>query len=199
MLHVVGTRVLKVSKGDQKGKFIEYFGDFSFDTFSVHTENKTFQLDKTFVIELKGSRQELYVHLDETSLWKEIYTNDKLFTALSKEACVVLDIARNMGGSEAVAESYYSVMKTQRKDGGQDNESIDMRTLIDWSLPPVYQCPQTISNIATIYRKGNGKAKVSGHRAPVFFDKRHRSAGKYSVSKVVDRLVSTKTKFPYFK
>ena len=103
-----------------------------------------------------------------------------------------------MGGSEAIVESYYSVMNSQRKDGGQDNEALDMRTLIDWSLLPVIKCPETVRSIAKIYRSGNAKANISRHRTPIFADKQGRTHGKYKVSKVVDNQLYSTKGLPFF-
>lgn len=42
----------------------------------------------------------------------EIY-NKQVYDSLEREACIFLDVAFNMGGSEAVLESYYSVMTNE--------------------------------------------------------------------------------------
>ena len=90
----------------------------------------------------------------------------------------------NMGETEAIAESYYSVMNTHRNDGGQHNDTLDMRTLIDWCLPPVLKCPKTISEVATMFRTGDTNENVSRHRSPIFSDGLGRASVKYSISKV---------------
>lgn len=74
-------------------------------------------------------------------------------------------------------------MNTQIFDGGQHNETLDMRTLVDWCLPPDLECEESITEIAKIYRKGEQFRK---HRAPIFHDKQSRSNQKYVVSKVLD-------------
>ena len=103
-----------------------------------------------------------------------------------------------MGGSEAIVESYYSVMNSQRKDGGQDNEALDMRTLIDWSLLPVIKCPETVRSIAKIYRSGNTKANISRHHTLIFADKQDITHEKYKVSKVVDNQLNSTKGLPFF-
>jgi hypothetical protein len=46
---------------------------------------------------------------------------------------IAFDICMSMGGSEAVCESFYSVMATQRQVG-QSNSTFEDRTLVDWSI-----------------------------------------------------------------
>ena len=88
-------------------------------------------------------------------------------------------------------------MDKQRKDGGQLQDTLEARTIIDYCLPHPSQCPGTINNIAKIYLTEN----VNGvqHRAPIFKDFRQRAINKYNVSKVVDRKSGEKKKFPFFK
>ena len=50
-----------------------------------------------------------------------------------------------MSGSEAVVESFYSVMNSQKKAGGQLNDTLVQRTNIDCCFPFPMQCRETIS------------------------------------------------------
>ena len=77
-----------------------------------------------------------------------------MYDRVGKEMCVVIDIALAMSGSEAVVESYYSVMGTQCLPGGQLNETLSLRTIIDWCFPPVTQCEETIKEVAESYLPG---------------------------------------------
>ena len=59
---------------------------------------------------------------------------------------LVLDIALSKGGTEAVAESIYSVIGTQMQAGGQDHNTLIDRTIVDWYLPTaVTAIPFTIN------------------------------------------------------
>ena len=77
---------------------------------------------------------------DKIAAFSSFYTNDEVYDRVGREMCVVIDICAGMSGSEAVVKSYYSVMATQTKPGGQLNESLVQRTNIDWCFPSVNQC-----------------------------------------------------------
>ena len=68
-----------------------------------------------------------------------------------KECCIAIDVVLGMSGSEAVVESYYSVMKTQPMVGDQSNNTLVQRTNVDWSFPMPLQCQETIKDVATLY------------------------------------------------
>ena len=57
-----------------------------------------------------------------------------------QECCIAIVVALAMSGSEAVVESYYSVMKTESMVGGQSNDTLTQRTNVDWSFPMPLQC-----------------------------------------------------------
>ena len=46
---------------------------------------------------------------------EEIFTNEALYSRASKQFCICLDVALATGGSEAVTESVYSMMKSQKQ------------------------------------------------------------------------------------
>ena len=48
-----------------------------------------------------------------------------------------LDIAMASGGSEAIAESFYAIMDTQRQRCHQSNKILGLRTKLDWLLPQI--------------------------------------------------------------
>lgn len=99
-----------------------------------------------------------------------------------REACTILDIAYNIGGSEAIAETYFGVMTSQHKDN-QSNDTLDMRTLISFCMPKLSKCPNAVSAIAEIYLKGDLAHKVAKHRSFLFTDAKQRAASKYRVSR----------------
>lgn len=96
-----------------------------------------------------------------------------------------------MNGSEAVVESYYSVIKTQSMVGGRSNDTLVQRTNVDWSFPMPLQCQETIKDVATLYLEDDKDAGLLRHRLPVFLDQRGRALSKYAYgSKVLDRLAA---------
>ena len=117
---------------------------------------------------------------------------------LGKEASIILDFAFNIGGSEALAETYFAIMKSQYQDN-QDPETMDMRTIINFCLPELSKCPVSLQEIVNIYREGDVRQKVSRHRSNIFYDSRQRAVGKYTVSKSVDRVRCESKGAPYMK
>ena len=73
-----------------------------------------------------------------------------------REGCFILDFVFNMGGSEALAETYFVAMKHQFKDNSSV-ETADLRTLVSFCFPDVSRpnCPNAINEISKIYRVGD--------------------------------------------
>ena len=113
-----------------------------------------------------------------------------------KEGCIILDFVYNLGGSEALAETFFGVMKYQKKDNAAP-ETADMRTLINFCIPEVSQCPNAISEISSLYREGSLASKVARHRSNIFYDTRGRASKKYRVSKTIDSLRKKSTGCSY--
>jgi hypothetical protein len=101
----------------------------------------------------------------------------------------MLDVALSLGGSEAIVESFYGVMDSQQQCGGQDNDTLALRTKVDWCLPDITQCLPFASECAKLYvQGGDGLARhyVGGLQS-----------SKHIVSKVYDRHASSSTRLPY--
>ena len=90
------------------------------------TEAST-SLGNTFQLALEGRKQPLKTKLNEAEVFRSIYTDETLFTSIGIEGCIAIDIALAKGGTEAAVESYYSVMKGQKKFGSQSNETLALR------------------------------------------------------------------------
>ena len=164
-----------VDEGDLKGKYLsEVEGDPFLEEFNVMPDSSQFHLEKRFQVKMSNCEAELVVRLDENRLWHSIYCIDSLYQLIGKEACALLDFAYNMGGSEAISETYFSVMEAQ-KQSNQDNDTLDMRTLISFCMPPPSNCPKAIEEIASLYLNGDVKNKVAKHRANIFYDRRGRA------------------------
>ena len=98
----------------------------------------------------------MHVKFLEHRLWEALFMEASLFSQIGRAGCLTLDFPYNMGGSEAIAETFFHVMESQRKDN-LSPEMLDMRTLISFclpGLPEASQCPESTSNIAAIFRKG---------------------------------------------
>ena len=105
------------------------------------------------------------------SVFSALYTCEVIFLFVGRMMCKAIDIAMAMSGSEAVVESYYSVMKSQKKDGGQNNKTLVER--------------------AALYLDGDAEDGLPKHQVPIFLDDRGRYLNKYKHgSKVLDRLAA---------
>lgn len=155
-------------------------------------------LEQTFEVKLSTSEEKLHVKLLEDRLWEALYKDPSLYSLVGREGCLALDFAFNIGGSEAIAETFFRVMEAQRKDN-QSPETMDMRTLISFCMPHPIQCPEAISKIAAIFREGDLRNKVKRHRTNIFYDKRGRAAAKYKVSKALDNFALKKSGCAYIK
>ena len=111
--------------------------------------------------------------LNQADAFATFYTNENVYNMAGPEFCIALDVALAMSGSEAVVESYYSVMKTQDMVGvGQVNDTLVQRTNVDWSFPMPIQCLETIKDVALLYLDGDKETEIPRHQPPVFLDER---------------------------
>jgi len=67
---------------------------------------------------------------------------------------LVFDIAYNSGGSEAIAESVYSIMKLHLTSATRQLESLAIRTKVDWHLPKSqFAIPQYLRKCVVKHRR----------------------------------------------
>ena len=109
---------------------------------------------------------------DEKAAFSSVYVNEVIYDKLGREMRIVVDVVLAMSGSEAVVESYYSVMGSQTMPGGQLNDTLVQRTNIDWCFPMVNQCEETIKEVAALYIDGYKELGLRSHQFPVFLDER---------------------------
>ena len=86
-----------------------------------------FCLGNVFAVTLENSKKPVRVQLNEDAVYRSIYADEALFDATGVEGCICIDIALAKGGTEAVVESYYSVMSSQKMSGGQVNDTLGLR------------------------------------------------------------------------
>ena len=89
-------------------------------------------------------------------------------------------------------------MASQRKDN-LSNDTLDMRTLVNFVMPDTSSCPDAVRNIAEIYLEGDVRNRVAKHRVQIFTDIRMRAKNKYARSKVLDRTKNLPKTCPYIK
>lgn len=64
-----------------------------------------------------------------------MYTNETVYSRFGKHFCLMYDVAVAKGGTEAIVESVYSVMDSQKQSGRQSNETLVNRSIVDWHCP----------------------------------------------------------------
>ncbi len=94
------------------------------------------------------------------------------------------DIALAMGGCEAIIESFYSMMGTQ-KQIGQQNATLEDRTLVDWSLSNILRAGKVISKAAKLYIDGHKQRNLCCHRVG---NLKKKGSNSYKASQVLSRL-----------
>ena len=78
--------------------------------------------------------ENIHVILEETRLMFEIHSNREFYSRLGSSFCIICAVGLAKGGSEAIVESTYSVMKSQQHYGSLSNGVLVARTSIDWHL-----------------------------------------------------------------
>jgi hypothetical protein len=98
------------------------------EKFEITKDTTTdFSFKTAFCLNTKNSTKPIIASLDEDAVLKSVFTDETLYNAIGLEACACLDIALDKGGTEAIVESYYSVMKSQTMSGGQNNDTLGLR------------------------------------------------------------------------
>ena len=102
--------------------------------------------------------------------------------------CIALDIALAASGCEDIVEGFYSVTAAHKMNGGQGNNVLVQRAIVDWCIPNPISCPNTMAEIAYLYTEGDKKRGLARHRLTLYGDERERAAQRHDVSEVIDRL-----------
>jgi hypothetical protein len=88
-------------------------------------------LSNTYLLTLEDtSGRPFKAKLNEAQVYHSIYTDERLFNEIGCEGCITIDIALAKGGTEAIVESYHSVMKSQKMCGGQCNATLALRYVL---------------------------------------------------------------------
>ena len=99
------------------------------------------------------------VRLNEQNVYKSFYANEEIYSIAKPPSCAIIDIVLSKGGPEAIAESYYSVMRAQQQSGGQSNETLAPRTKLSWCLPSLKKCNSIIDKSVKLYLQGNDELR----------------------------------------
>ena len=74
-------------------------------------------------------------------------------------------------------------MAVQRKEGGQNIDTLDMRTLISWSLLEPCERPRTNAKFAEFYPKTDNEISLRRYRSYLFIEDSTRTLRKYKISR----------------
>ena len=88
-------------------------------------DDDVFAFGNIYEITVQNSGEPLITEINEMEVYRTIYTDEDPFTAIGIEGCVAIDIAlakRGRRGTEAVVESYYSVMNSQKQPDGPQHK-----------------------------------------------------------------------------
>ena len=149
------------------------------------------ELDFIFTM-LFSNGQVHRVRLNEHRFYQSFYSRKEVYEVAEPPACALLDIVLAKGGPEAIAESYYNLMRSQQQSGGQSNETLARRTKVNWCLSSLMQCEGLIKEAVTVYHSGDDVIKA--HEMNTFFSGRAKA---YFVSKVVDRHHGDRGRYPF--
>lgn len=158
--------------------------------------DKRFRLDGMFKISLEDGK-EFEVQLSETAIFSLFYDHEDVYKDAGQEFCIGLDVALGGSGCEAIVEGFYSLVNAHKKAGGQSNDVLVERAIVDWTLPHPIACPSTMKEISVLYMEGDEESGLKQHRSSRFFDAKGRSANKYQTSKVVDRHRNAPARFEH--
>ncbi len=156
------------------------------------TSDVQLHLSKLFSFEFLGFTQFL-ASISEEAVTSLMYTNEALWQKAGQVAMIAFDIGLTMGGSEALVESFYSVMDTQRKVK-QNHATLENRAILDWSTRNVLRLEDVITKAAKIFVDGDREKNMQRHRVGCLKKKGEKSS---KVSKVLKRIKDDKGRYHF--
>ena len=169
---------------DERGSMVNEFNESNLVSLTELTEisiHHWFEMKFSSGVTLKAR-----VH--EENVVSLFYNNRCIYSSLGKEMCIALNIALAASYCEAIVEGFYSVIAAHKMNGGQGNNVLVQRAIVDWCISNPISCPNTMAEIAYLYTEGDKKRGLARHRLPLYCDERERAAQRHDVSKVIDRL-----------
>ena len=100
-------------------------------------------LDDFFCLTLDDASK-FTVKVLEWKLLALFYENESIYTDIGKGSCIVLDVALGRSGWEVFAEGFYILVNSHEKPGGQSNDILVQKALVDWTLPHSISCPKMV-------------------------------------------------------
>ena len=119
-----------------------------------------------------------------------------MYNRVGVEMMTAIDVALAKGGCEAVVESLYSVMKTNATGSNLSNDTLSLRTIVDWCFLGPSACTSTLAKVAEMHLKGDSAFGITEHRLPMHVDRRRRSQY-FEKGKVTAKIKSEIPKLPF--
>lgn len=199
MLHTHFPNFFKKISLDDEGIFSLQDVVFEEGVFVTRFQEGTprqFTLSEVFEVTLNNGKM-IDVLFKEEAVIESLYNDSSFYSAVGQEFCLVFDIFYAKCGTEAVAESFYRVVDKQEMDGGQSIKVLMNRAKVDWSLPSVLQCDAALNEMAKLYINGDKERGLSRHMIPVFRDRRAWQKHEGEMSKVLQRIITSRPKLPF--
>ena len=100
------------------------------DELQISNDEDAFSVTNRYAATMRNIEKPFHASLNEDAVYKSIFTDRMLYEAIGMQACICVDIALAKGGTEAVVESYYSVISSDKMSGGQNNETLALRSIL---------------------------------------------------------------------
>ncbi len=125
-------------------------------------QNMFFLIYCEFLLHFSGKEPAKF-QLLEVDVIRALYCKECLHRdpVVGQVAMTCLDVVLALGGPEAIAESFYSVMDTQWQYGSQNHSTLQDRTLLDWATSNVIQSEDIITRAAKLNLDGEKEERLS--------------------------------------
>ena len=88
-------------------------------------------LDQVFLLSYENGSSEKAM-LSEKLFVEALYNDEATYKRFGQEVCIAMDVALGASGCEAIVEGFYSVVGIHLKNGGQLNDNLVKRAIVDW-------------------------------------------------------------------
>lgn len=106
-----------------------------------------------FIFQFANHHLPLEACMNEEEVVKMMYNEGSLYKQVGQMAITTFDIAMSMGGSEAIVESFFNLMETQRQ-ARQHHVTLEARSILDWAMSNVLNLEDVIRDAAKLYVDG---------------------------------------------
>jgi len=98
---------------------------------------------------------------------KLIYCDAKIFNSVGNLFTAIFDLYFSKAGTEIVCETFFKYVENHLMEGSQNNNTLFLRSKIDFCSPNVTQCEEMFLEAANLFISGSKKYNLSKHLHPV--------------------------------